>query len=78
MWRWIKQLIEEVNELSIEKEKCEEIYNRNNNDIYKIFCEKLIREFGLNSFDELKFFINDLMAKNDLNKNILRYFMQII
>ena len=68
LWRWIKQLIEEVNELSIEKEKCEEIYNRNNNDIYKIFCEKLIREFGLNSFDELKFFINDLMAKNDLNK----------
>ena len=68
LWRWIKQLIEEVNELSIEKEKCEEIYHRNNNDIYKIFCEKLIREFGLNSFDELKFFINDLMAKNDLNK----------
>ena len=68
LWRWIKQLIEEVNELSLEKEKCEEIYNRNNNDIYKIFCGKLIREFGLNSFDELKFFINDLMAKNDLNK----------
>ena len=68
LWRWIKQLIEEVNELSIEKERCEEIYNRNNNDTYKIFCEKLIREFGLNSFDELKFFINDLMAKNDLNK----------
>ena len=68
LWRWIKQLIEEVDELSIEKERYEKIYNRNNNDIYKIFCEKLIREFGLNSFDELKFFINDLMTKNDLNK----------
>ena len=68
LWRWIKQLIEEVDELSLEKEKYEEIYNKNSNDMYKNFCEKLIKEFGLNSFDELKFFINDLMTKNDLNK----------
>ena len=68
LWRWIKQLIEEVDELSIEKERYEEIYNRESNDIYKNFCEKLIQEFGLNSFDELKFFINDLMTKNDINK----------
>ena len=68
LWRWIKQLIEEVDELSLEKEKYEEMYNKNSNDVYKNFCEKLIEEFGLNSFDELKFFINDLMTKNDLNK----------
>ena len=68
LWRWIKQLIEEVDELSLEKEKYEEMYNKNSNDVYKNFCEKLIKEFGLNSFDELKFFINDLMTKNDLNK----------
>ena len=68
LWRWIKNLVEEVDELSLEKEKYEEIYNRNNNDLYKNFCEKLIKEFGLNSFEELKFFINDLMTKNDLNK----------
>ena len=68
LWRWIKQLIEEVDELSIEKERYEEIYNRESNDIYKNFCEKLIQEFGLNSFDELKFFINDLMTKSDINK----------
>ena len=68
LWRWIKQLIEEVDELSLEKEKYEEMYNKNCNDVYKNFCEKLIKEFGLNSFDELKFFINDLMTKNDLNK----------
>ena len=68
LWRWIKQLIEEVDELSLEKEKYEEMYDKNSNDVYKNFCEKLIKEFGLNSFDELKFFINDLMTKNDLNK----------
>ena len=68
LWRWIKQLIEEVDELSLEKEKYEEMYNKNSDDVYKNFCEKLIKEFGLNSFDELKFFINDLMTKNDLNK----------
>ena len=68
LWRWIKNLVEEVDELSLEKEKYEEIYNRNNNDLYKNFCEKLIKEFGLNSFEELKFFINDLLTKNNINK----------
>ena len=67
LWRWIKHLIEEVDELTSEKEKYEEIYKKNNN-LYKNFCEKLIKEFGLNSFDELKFFINDLITKNELNK----------
>ena len=60
LWRWIKQLINNVKQLSIEKEKNEEIYKKNNYEIYKKYCEKLIKEFGLNSFDELKFFINDL------------------
>ena len=68
LWRWIKNLIEEVNELSLKKEKYEEMYNRDENDLYKNFCDKLINEFGLNSFDELKFFISDLMEKNDINK----------
>ncbi len=67
LWRWIRQLVEEVEELSIEKEK-KENYNRNNYEIYKNFCRELIKEFELNSFDELKFFINDLMTKNDINK----------
>ena len=68
LWRWIKQLINNVKQLSIEKEKNEEIYKQNNYEVYKNYCEKLIKEFGLNSFDELKFFINDLLTKNNLNK----------
>ena len=68
LWRWIKQLIDNVKQLSIEKEKNEEIYKKNNYEIYKKYCEKLIKEFGLNSFDELKFFINDLLTKNNINK----------
>ena len=68
LWRWIKQLINNVKQLSIEKEKNEEIYKKNNYEIYKKYCEKLIKEFGLNSFDELKFFINDLLTKNNINK----------
>mgnify|MGYP002624564625 CR=1 FL=1 len=68
LWRWIKQLINNVKQLSVEKEKNEEIYKQNNYEIYKNYCEKLIKEFGLNSFDELKFFINDLLTKNNLNK----------
>ena len=68
LWRWIKQLINNVKQLSIEKEKNEEIYKKNNYEVYKKYCEKLIKEFGLNSFDELKFFINDLLTKNNINK----------
>ena len=68
LWRWIKQLINNVKQLSVEKEKNEEIYKQNNYEIYRNYCEKLIKEFGLNSFDELKFFINDLLTKNNLNK----------
>lgn len=68
LWRWIKQLINNVKQLSIEKEKNEEMYKKNNYEIYKKYCEKLIKEFGLNSFDELKFFINDLLTKNNINK----------
>ena len=68
LWRWIKQLIDNVKQLSIEKEKNEEIYKKNNYEIYKQYCEKLIKEFGLNYFDELKFFINDLLTKNNINK----------
>ena len=68
LWRWIKQLINNVKQLSVEKEKNEEIYKQNNYEVYKNYCEKLIKEFGLNSFDELKFFINDLLTKNNLNK----------
>ena len=68
LWRWIKQLINNVKQLSIEKEKNEEMYKKNNYEIYKKYCDKLIKEFGLNSFDELKFFINDLLTKNNINK----------
>ena len=68
LWRWIKQLINNVKQLSNEKEKNEEIYKKNNYEIYRKYCEKLIKEFGLNSFDELKFFINDLLTKNNINK----------
>lgn len=68
LWRWIKNLINEVKELSIEKKKNEEMYKEENFEIYKNYCDKLIKEFKLNSFDELKFFINDLFHKNNINK----------
>ena len=68
LWRWIKNLINNVRQLSVEKEKNAEFYNNNNYTIYKKYCEKLIQEFNLNSFDELKIFIDDLLAKNNVNK----------
>ena len=63
LWRWIRPLVEEVEELSIEK-KAKKNYYRNKYEIYKNFWRELIKEFGFNSFDGLKFFINE---KNDID-----------
>lgn len=69
LWRWIKHLINTVKSLAIEKEKNIEMFQGiQQNDDYKNFCLELIDEFQLQSLDELKSFINDLLNKNNVNR----------
>ena len=68
LWRWIKHLINTVKQLALEKEKNIEFY-QNNQEIedYKDYCEELISEFNLQSLDELKMFIDNLLKQSNIN-----------
>ena len=69
LWRWIKHLINTVKQLALEKEKNIEIYqNMHEIDEYKEYCEELMGGFNLQTLDELKMFIDDLLKQNNLIK----------
>ena len=66
LWRWIKHLINTVKQLALEKEKNIEIYqNIQEINECKEFCEELISGLNLQSLDELKIFINNLLSQVD-------------
>ena len=71
LWRWIKHLINTVKQLALEKEKNLELYqNINEIDECKEFCEDLMGELNLQSLDELKMVINNLLNQNNnMNNN---------
>ena len=69
LWRWIKHLINTVKQLALEKEKNLEMFqNMQEIDEYKEYCEELISDFNLQSLDELKMFINNLLKQNNIIK----------
>lgn len=61
-------MINTVKQLALEKEKNIEFY-QNNQEIedYKDYCEELISEFNLQSLDELKMFIDNLLKQSNIN-----------
>ena len=71
LWRWIKHLINTVKQLALEKEKNLELYqNINEIDECKEFCEDLMGELNLQSLDELKMAINNILNQNNnMNNN---------
>ena len=67
LWRWIKHLINTVKQLALEKEKNLEMYqNMQEVSEYKDYCEELIYEFNLQSLEELKMFIDNLLKQNNI------------
>ena len=71
LWRWIKHLVNTVKQLALEKEKNMELYqNIQEIDECKEFCEELMSGLNLQSLDELKMLINNLLNQNNnMNKN---------
>ena len=68
LWRWIKHLINTVKQLALEKEKNIEIYQNNQEfEDCRDFCEELITELNLQSLDELKMFIDNLLKQSNIN-----------
>ena len=69
LWRWIKHLINTVKQLALEKEKNLKIFqNMQEIDEYKEYCKELISDFDLQSLNELKIFINNLLKQNNIIK----------
>ena len=69
IWKWIKHLINVLEELNEERENNIKIYQQiNENDEYKNFCSELLNEFNLNSIDNLKDYINSLLMENNINE----------
>ena len=69
IWKWIKHLINVLEELNEERENNIKIYQQiNENDEYKNFCSELLNEFNLNSIENLKDYINSLLMENNINE----------
>ena len=71
LWSWIKHLVNTVKQLALEKEKNMELYqNIQEIDECKEFCEELMSGLNLQSLDELKMLINNLLNQNNnMNNN---------
>ena len=69
IWKWIKHLVNVLEDLNKEKENNIKIYQQiNENDKYKNFCSELLNEFNLNSIENLKDFIKSLLMENNINE----------
>lgn len=73
IWRWVKQLVSLVNDLNVENEKIVEQINitSQNQNNYINYCNELIQNLGLNSVEQLKRYINELILKKNIdNKRV--------
>ena len=79
LWRWIKHLMNTVNELQNEKERNTQILNDlMHNDIYHNYFAQIINDFNLKDIDELKFFINELISINTINKKRVQKLKKVL
>ena len=69
LWKWVKHLVNILDELNQEKENNILIYQEiNHNDVYKNFCSEMLNEFNLDSIDNLKEYINNLLMESNINE----------
>lgn len=79
LWSWIKQLINTIKDLLIEREQNERIkVTQKENNLYQEYCTELIKRYNLNSIFELKQFINSLLLKNTINKKRVEKLQKVL
>ena len=72
LWKWVKHLVNILDELNQEKENNILIYQEiNHNDVYKNFCSEMLNEFILDSIENLKEYINNLLMESNINERRL-------
>lgn len=70
IWRWIKHLINIVRDLAQEKEKNYQVYQElNEANAYKDFCYEIMNEFNIDSIENFKNFINDVLGSIQQNQS---------
>lgn len=70
IWRWIKHLINTVRDLAQEKEKNYQVYQElNEANAYKDFCYEIMNEFNIDSIENFKNFINDVLGSIQQNQS---------
>ena len=79
LWSTIKQMINTIKDLLIEKEKNDRIkVTQKENNLYQEYCTELITRYNLNSIFELKQFINSLLLKNTINKKRVEKLQKVL
>lgn len=79
LWSKIKQMINTIKDLLIEKEKNARIkVTQKENNLYQEYCTELITRYNLNSIFELKQFINSLLLKNTINKKRVEKLQKVL
>ena len=79
LWSKIKQMINTIQDLLIEKEKNARIkVTQKENNLYQEYCTELITRYNLNSIFELKQFINSLLLKNTINKKRVEKLQKVL
>ena len=79
LWSKIKQMINTIKDLLIEKEKNDRIkVKQKENNLYREYCTELITRYNLNSIFELKQFINSLLLKNTINKKRVEKLQKVL
>ena len=79
LWSKIKQMINKIKDLLIEKEKNARIkVTQKENNLYQEYCTELITRYNLNSIFELKQFINSLLLKNTINKKRVEKLQKVL
>ena len=79
LWSKIKQMINTIKDLLIEKEKNARIkVTQKENNLYQEYCTELITRYNLNSIFELKQFINSLLIKNTINKKRVEKLQKVL
>lgn len=79
LWSKIKQMINTIKDLLIEKEKNDRIkVTQKENNLYQEYCTELITRYNLNNIFELKQFINSLLLKNTINKKRVEKLQKVL
>lgn len=65
LWKWIQRLTQEDED-------------NQRNEVYKTYCEEIMNEYNLRSFEEMQAFVNEMLSKNYKNEKFVEGMKKIL